>query len=1771
MRKKLIYLFILVCVHVQAQLPNQSYTDNELSKIISPQMSRRHFNQPSVISGHVVFAGNAKHEIWNISDPYNPVFVSEMISRHASGEAESHQVSYMKDNNGKIYLVTISGKGIDIWDVNDIKNPKYLAALELPGIDYGDVSNAVWGVSCQGSVIYVGATNNGLYVINAKNKSNPVLVKKLSTTEIGGIFAGPLFNIGNLLVITTPKNRAGIATLDISDSFNPVLLDSYKSNKKSYIGGFYGKHATLITPFRAIDVTTDPSNIKVVNEKSLKVSEYVSYDDGYLFLGGKRGGTEGIWKYDISDISNPRLVSRIKGRDRRWDDQFSCPIGNIVVVADDQNVGGYVGGIIAVHDTKRDTKAPEVIYVNPTNESIKQSVNSKIGISFSSWINFNKINNSAFKVRKVDGAVVEGTFGWTYTTVTFEPSEPLEANTQYEVILETNGIEDLVGNKLTNRYRSTFTTKGAVIDNNNIAVEKPNAIRTGEKVSWKIVNPNPAYEYRWDAGNGEEVTGIDPDFSYEQPGRYNVVLSAFGNETIVIEVEDGEGKGGVRTGSSNTGYSGSGYHDFPSSTGANVFSEVKFNAATRITGELRIRYAMGASGNRPLNLSINDGVNRKVDFLSTGSWSTYKEVIVPNVTIPAGEVSIKLSATAGSQGGNIDSFKITRNQSANTPIGTVAFTQIVNNSTTTQKPKSSNQLVKKGNKIWVTNEDANTITSISESTLKKVDEIAVGKKPIAISDMVNNRLWVLNKEDATISIINASTAKVVNQIRLARGSKPSGLIVDNNFSKAYVSSESLGKIFEISIATISISNELQIATDKNGILPKLGALALDAEGNNLYVTRLVSEKRVSEIYKIPTTTFNSYSTISLKESTGTDGALFARGIPNYLTHMAISPDGKSMRVASKKDNIKRGLLRDGLALEHDNTVRAITSFVNLDNDTEVLPKRLDIDNTDRCHSVTYSDQGDIVFIAMPGNNEIFVADDQNNLEVARLKTQETPTYTLYDPDTKRLYVYNFLGRSVSVFDVEGIINGGSTSSKLSDIKTVSNELLTAQVLKGKKLFYDATSSRLTQEGYMACASCHLDGGGDGQIWDISNLGEGFRNTIDLRGKGGTEHGRLHWTGNFDEVHDFENQIRTLNNGTGLLSDQQFANSKDPLDTKKAGLSADLDALAAYITSLNTFSESPYKKSNGDLTTQGQNGQQVFNNLKCYECHSGKTYTRSSTENYLYDVGTISPTSGKRIGKKLLGIDVPTLKGLWATAPYLHDGSAATIRDVLTTKNPDGKHVDISELSASDMNDLIAYLKQLDDSTPAALDSSISIAITAPTEGQQFDIGDDITLTMSSNFTNVKSVEYYINDELVATKTTTPFNYLLENAAAGKKEVIIKVFYGKGTAVISECVEFNVGDVSSDISSGTYYIQSTASGQYVFANTNDILMVDQNTSDPHRWKIEDIGGGKFTVQNEGTGRYLTVKESQCEKGADITPSDHATDENTQWFITKIGENYFFRPAHCTSQVLDKRSGNDKSVHTWDYNINNGNQQFTLIPVQVDGDIQMSGIYYIRSLANSQHVIAPGWDNFNVRMNEAKEFNDQKWEFTHIGGNIHTIKNIGTSRYLEVQRGLCEKGANINSWTDSNSNHKKWFVTKKGDNYYLRPVHCKNFALDKNSGNSGNVHLWEYSTANTNQGFELVPVNSVRATDLGTAQSGLVISPNPARYEFRLDLSNYMNESIIYSIINITGHTVAQGYFDLKHNDSELINVQKLQYGMYILKVRPENAKGIELNTKFIKIK
>lgn len=453
-------------------IPNEPYPESVASPskanwqdgLISPTLESEHHNQPAVINGYLQITGNSMFSLYDISDPTDPALLSNSESPDyctPCGEAEGHEVSFARYGD-RLLTVTIQGKGVDLWDVTDATAPELLKTVYIEGINYGDFTEAVWGVAWQGRHIFVGGTNTGVHVIDATEPENAELVGHLA--NLAGVSAGPVFPVGNVLVVTTPKDNAGIATLDISNPENPVLLDSLSPAEASYIGAFYGHHAYLLNPLRVYDVLSSPTDITLVNgNRPGGYFEYLSFQDGFAFAGRIRP-EPGATKIDVSDPSNFTFVKDIYGRRdlSENDDQFTVAIGNLLVLSDDQLspvTNQYAGTVIAVHDTAPDIAKPAVDTIIPKNGATGQATTSRIGISFTDNIELATVDHRSFIVRPVGGQHVPGKWGVNMSILHFEPDGGFAPATTYEVVLPAGGVKDYVGNGIAEEFVSTFTTQ----------------------------------------------------------------------------------------------------------------------------------------------------------------------------------------------------------------------------------------------------------------------------------------------------------------------------------------------------------------------------------------------------------------------------------------------------------------------------------------------------------------------------------------------------------------------------------------------------------------------------------------------------------------------------------------------------------------------------------------------------------------------------------------------------------------------------------------------------------------------------------------------------------------------------------------------------------------------------------------------------------------------------------------------------------------------------------------------------------------------------------------------------------------------------------------------------------------------------------------------------------------------------------------------------------------------------------------------------------------
>ena len=625
--------------------------------------------------------------------------------------------------------------------------------------------------------------------------------------------------------------------------------------------------------------------------------------------------------------------------------------------------------------------------------------------------------------------------------------------------------------------------------------------------------------------------------------------------------------------------------------------------------------------------------------------------------------------------------------------------QIVHHPITTPRAVSSSAIVHDGQRSFNVNPDSDTVTAISEATLAALWEAPAGDDPRALAIAPDGKVWVVNRGSATLSVLDASSGALQNSIALPVASAPEAIAFAPNGNAAYVTLAATGRLLRLDAAG-AITGSLDVGPHPRG-------LAISGDSSRILVTRFLSAPArltdpgnpasivlpEGEVREIDAASFAVVRTFPLHFDAGPDTEGSGRGVPNYLGAVVISPDGQRAVIPSKKDNVARGSFLDGEPLSFESRTRTILSEIDLVANVENEPARVDFNDRAMAQSVVFSPLGDLVFVAFQGSNLVEVRDaNQPTLRLGSLPTGLAPEGLALDVDglgRTLLYVQNFLSRSVSVLDVSALVAGtGNALTQLAEVPTVGAEPLSPAVLAGKRIFYNAHDNRMNRDGYLSCVGCHSDEGSDGQVWDFTQSGEGLRNTIDLFGRGGTGHGNVHWTANFDEIQDFENDIRLAFSGAGFLAEPDWLDTIDPLGLPKAGRSVELDQLAAYLASFTRFPRSPYRETNGGLTPDAVAGKSIFATAGCDSCHAGPQFR----DGLRHDVGTIQLNSGQGRGLPLagVGIDTPTLKGLWRSSPYLHNGAAASLAAVLD------EPLHVGALTPLEKTDLVAYLLQIDD-------------------------------------------------------------------------------------------------------------------------------------------------------------------------------------------------------------------------------------------------------------------------------------------------------------------------------------------------------------------------------------------------------------------------------------------------------------------------------------------
>jgi YVTN family beta-propeller protein len=563
-----------------------------------------------------------------------------------------------------------------------------------------------------------------------------------------------------------------------------------------------------------------------------------------------------------------------------------------------------------------------------------------------------------------------------------------------------------------------------------------------------------------------------------------------------------------------------------------------------------------------------------------------------------------------------------------------------------------------GRHAYVALYDAGAVAVVDLQAGKVLAEIPVGKQPHDLG-LHEKTLFVTCEGDDTLVVVDL--AKNAVRQRVAVGAAPRGLAVDAAGKRVFVACHDDGTVRQFDPEGGQVRDLFA--------QPWPDRLAVSADGQRLYVTANDAGKAL-------------LTTVALAPKLAVDGPRPVAGASNLRGVVAL-PGSNGAFVAHQRprNHLPATQVAQGWVFTNALTKSTELGLVSAELALKAPPRVL-LDETNRGAAdpsdIAITPDGRRVFVACAGADIVVVLDSQKLVRFearrpegydypfspagegvddlgasrhyvsVRLGTQANPRRLALSGDGRTLVVSNHLGDSLTVIDADRL-------QVVRHIPLATGKPDSAR--RGAALFH---SARLTFQGQFSCASCHPNGGGDGLNWDLTRDGVGnFMNTRSLLGvKDTAPYG---WHASSPTLADrVTGTLRTLH-------------QHEPTVAETADLVAFLKTLAP-----------PRPLPVPDAAAVARGRALFLDKAQCAKCHRSDAYD----DDRPHDLGTRGP------GDVQAKFDTPSLRGVARTAPYLHDGRAATLADVFGKHNAQQRHGAAHQLNKAELADLLAFLRSL---------------------------------------------------------------------------------------------------------------------------------------------------------------------------------------------------------------------------------------------------------------------------------------------------------------------------------------------------------------------------------------------------------------------------------------------------------------------------------------------
>lgn len=307
-------------------------------------------------------------------------------------------------------------------------------------------------------------------------------------------------------------------------------------------------------------------------------------------------------------------------------------------------------------------------------------------------------------------------------------------------------------------------------------------------------------------------------------------------------------------------------------------------------------------------------------------------------------------------------------------------------------------------------------------------------------------------------------------------------------------------------------------------------------------------------------------------------------------------------------------------------------------------------------AMAYDAASDTLYLAGYGNDQVMAVAEVSQSSIHLAWVSHVPSNAGCGPDGLavdggEVFVHCELERTLVSLDLSTVESMGAPTPRMlgAELAPSSRD---EDARRGAELFRRGQDSRLSTGGFMACASCHPEGRTDGLSWRIE--GHNLQTPL-LAGRVLGTH-PFKWDGKDKDL------PTSLTNTIGRLGG--------------GGLSpVEIQQLEAFLQSLPQPTPPTVDR---DAIARGQ---QIFDSAEtgCRACHDGPQLADGVQHDLATNIGNV---------------DTPSLIGLAHTAPYYHDGSARTLRALLTDKGSIHDMGETAHLDAQQLDDLIAYLESL---------------------------------------------------------------------------------------------------------------------------------------------------------------------------------------------------------------------------------------------------------------------------------------------------------------------------------------------------------------------------------------------------------------------------------------------------------------------------------------------